>query len=236
MHYNPLTLPSVKHQERLQFSVVASDQGILPATDLRDEIILGPAERYEIIMSFSSLPDGAQVIVKNSEPTLIGPVEEGIDDQFMMFKVVGTSTPVPVVLPEWEFAHGTFDELFEELAAVSHPDVINQNILNNTVNKRELWITERTSVSALPQVAYGGRPLPMLGPRSKPFGQRYEDPITERPLQHKPTVWEFINLSADAHGKLEVVGTTPRCLYFSSNYSICSYSSPSGEIQDHRSP
>jgi hypothetical protein len=182
------------------FSVVGSDQGILPATDMRDEIVMGPAERYEIVMSFSSLPEDAQVIVKNSEPTLIGPVEPGIDDQFMMFKVQGSSTPTNSSLPEWAYQSGTFDTLFDQISEISQPSVLNDNILNNTINKRELWITERTSVSSPPQVAFGGRPLPMLGPRSKPFGQRYEDPLTERPLQHKPTVWEFINLSVDAHG------------------------------------
>ena len=65
--------------------------------------------------------------------------------------------------------------------------------------KREVWITERTQVLSTPAVLAGGRPFPLLGPRSKPFGLFYQDAITEKITQNKPNIWEFLNLSADAH-------------------------------------
>ena len=70
----------------LPFVVVASDQGLLSDTDELDEILMGPAERYEIVISFAGL-EGQTVTVMNSENTLIGPVVEGIDDRFMQFRV-----------------------------------------------------------------------------------------------------------------------------------------------------
>ena len=33
----------------------------MPVTDVRDEIVMGPAERYEVVISFSELPASAEV-------------------------------------------------------------------------------------------------------------------------------------------------------------------------------
>lgn len=57
----------------IPFIVVANDQGLLgkPTSELT-EIILGPAERYEIVISFSG-HSGKKVTLRNIEPTLIGP-------------------------------------------------------------------------------------------------------------------------------------------------------------------
>lgn len=60
-------------------------------------------------------------------------------------------------------------------------------------------MTERTQVLSNPAVSTGARPFPMLGPRSAPFGLFYQDAITEKLLENKPSVWELLNLSADAH-------------------------------------
>jgi hypothetical protein len=92
-----------------------------------------------------------------------------------------------------------YDDLWQQLSDISTPDVVNDNVLNDFIDKRELWITERTQVKAPWNSATGGRPLPMLGPRSKPFGVFYDEVATEILLQNKPTIWEFLNLSNDAH-------------------------------------
>ena len=70
----------------LDFEVVASDQGLLSETERLNEIVMGPAERYEIVISFAGL-EGQNVTLMNSENTLIGPVVKGVDDRFMQFRV-----------------------------------------------------------------------------------------------------------------------------------------------------
>lgn len=187
----------------LPFTVVASDQGLLSDTDEIDEILLGPAERYEIVISFRGL-EGQNVTVMNSENTLIGPVVEGIDDRFMQFRVrnaTTTGTPTSdAMLPSWNSSQVPYDEDFQSLIDLADPDVANENIIElNTINKRELWITEGTQVFADAKSPAGGRPLPMLGPRPNPFGLGYDDNATEIMLQNKPYIWELINLSVDAH-------------------------------------
>lgn len=97
------------------------------------------------------------------------------------------------IYDEWESA--TWNGLLE----ISAPEVVNQNVLDDLIGKRELWITERTQILSSPAVAAGARPFPLLGSRATPFGVFYEQAITERLLQNKPTIWEFLNLSADAH-------------------------------------
>ena len=175
-------------------------QGILADTTIENEILLGPAERYEILVTFSGLPDGENVTLKNSEITLLGPVVEGVDDQFMQFNVHASSTSTTPEPPKmWNSDSFPYDQMFQKLQSVSRPDVLNQNIMNDYINMRELWITERTQILAPYNSPSGGRPLPMLGSRYRPFGAYYEEAITEEMIQRKPTVWFLINLSNDAH-------------------------------------
>jgi FtsP/CotA-like multicopper oxidase with cupredoxin domain len=57
---------------RVPFIVVANDQGLLGPPVETNEILLGPAERYELIISFRELA-GLNVTLRNAAPTLIGP-------------------------------------------------------------------------------------------------------------------------------------------------------------------
>jgi len=185
-------------ETRVPFTVLASDQGLVSDTEEMDEIIMGPAERYEIVVSFKDFADEI-ITVKNSEPTLLGPVEDGVDDQFMQFHVGSYGNGTQPDLPAWNSTEVPYDSLFQHLIDITKPDVCDDNILKDYVNKRELWITEGTQVLANHTSAAGGRPLPMLGPRQNPFGLPYAAAATEVFVQNKPIVWEFINLSADAH-------------------------------------
>jgi len=58
--------------ERISFTVVGNDQGLLGTPTTVDELIMGPAERYEVLISFNGHQN--QVItLRNSEATLLGP-------------------------------------------------------------------------------------------------------------------------------------------------------------------
>jgi len=192
---------------RLDFAIIGSDQGLLESPEVVNEVFFGPAERYEIIVTFSGLQEGETVTLMNSEITLLGPVVPGVDDQFMQFKAkvgTGDSAPPPFSSPpvvadffaNWD---APYDDIFQGLINTTHHTVVNDNILDDYIGKRELWITEGNQVLAPFDSRSGGRPLPMLGSRQAPFGLFYEQEITERMIQDKPFVWELINLSADLH-------------------------------------
>jgi FtsP/CotA-like multicopper oxidase with cupredoxin domain len=183
--------------DRLDFTVIGSDQGLLPKTVVQDEIIIAPGERYELAVIFPNTSDTEPYYLFNSEITLLGPVVHGLDDQFMKFCVHNhTEDPAGTSLPEWE----QDDDLIHTLLKnASKPDVVCENILETKINRRQLWITERTQQLSEALSFSAGRPLPLLGPREKPFGTMFDDPITEHPIQNQPTIWELVNLSNDAH-------------------------------------
>jgi len=140
-------------------------------------------------------------------PFLVNSVELGRDDQLMQFHV-GPSDPNDPVLPTgledlvlWDESiyNAENDHPWSELLKMTDPDEVNGNVLNDLVNKREVWITERIQILSNPAVSAGARPFPLLGSRATPFGVFYQDKITERILQNKPSIWELLNLSADAH-------------------------------------
>jgi FtsP/CotA-like multicopper oxidase with cupredoxin domain len=115
----------------------------------------------------------------------------------MQFRVVGANESIPESLPSWD---SEYDEQFQMLMQISAPEVLNENIMDDYINMRELWITERTEALAPSSTsAAGGRPLPMLGSRYRPFGNYYDEAVTEEMVQNKPTVWLLMNLSNDAH-------------------------------------
>jgi spore coat protein A len=180
--------------ERVPFTVVASDQGLVSETETLDELLIGPAERYEIAVSFARLA-GKNVTVMNSEITLLGPVVPGVDDQFMQFRVLAGAGP-SVELPNWNIE---YEETFWALTALSNVSAVNKYILEDFVDKREVWITEGTQILVDSNTPSGGRPLPMLGPRPNAFGLPYAADPTEILVQNKPMIWEFINLSVDKH-------------------------------------
>jgi FtsP/CotA-like multicopper oxidase with cupredoxin domain len=86
---------------RLEFTVVANDQGLLSDTTIEDEILVGPApERYEIIVTFSDFPDGTLLTLFNSEITLLGPVIPDVDDQLLVPMNLYPS-PFQAGIPTW---------------------------------------------------------------------------------------------------------------------------------------
>lgn len=119
-------------------------------------------------------------------------VEPGQDDQFLMFVVDGTPSPTSTTvspspaLTLWQHDpvnSPIYDSTWMELLQGSGPDVINGNILEDLFARREVWITERTQVLSNPWTKSGDRPLPMLGSRASPFGEKYEDSVTEKIIQ-----------------------------------------------------
>jgi FtsP/CotA-like multicopper oxidase with cupredoxin domain len=61
-------------KQHVPFTVVGNDQGLLGNPVTVTELFMGPAERYEILISFKDLPNQT-VTLRNRAPTLIGPGE-----------------------------------------------------------------------------------------------------------------------------------------------------------------
>jgi len=171
----------------LRFWQIGSDGGFLPAPVELAELLLGPAERADVVVDFSALAPGAEVVLQNLAPDEpFGGGAPGVDfepadpettGQVMRFRLVAlasvdTSTPPDqLVLP------------FTALGQASNTRAVSLNEANSAV---------------LPDV---GPQAALLGTLENLAGQPqgWADPVTENPALGATEVWEINNFTEDAH-------------------------------------
>jgi FtsP/CotA-like multicopper oxidase with cupredoxin domain len=84
------------------FTQIGSDGGYLPAPAVLTSLLLAPGERADLLIDFSSLPAGSQVILQNDAATPFpsgDPVDPATTGQLMRFTVVGHHPQPPRPLP-----------------------------------------------------------------------------------------------------------------------------------------
>jgi FtsP/CotA-like multicopper oxidase with cupredoxin domain len=78
---------------------IGTDSGLLPAPVPRTSILLGPAERADVVIDFGGMPVGTEVVLQNGDAPF-GPGDR--DAEVMQFRVArdetDTSSPVPPTL------------------------------------------------------------------------------------------------------------------------------------------
>jgi bilirubin oxidase len=172
----------------LSFWQIGSDGGFLPAPVQLSQVLMSPAERMDVIVDFSALPSGAQVILQNLAPDEpFGGGVPGID-----FEPADPATTGQVmqfrVLPSTAVDNSTPPNLLALPAFVP---------LGPASNTRQVSLNEEDS-AVLPDV---GPREALLGTLSagvaNPLG--WTDAITENPVLGATEVWEIHNFTADAH-------------------------------------
>jgi spore coat protein A, manganese oxidase len=168
---------------RMPFVVIGNEGGLRPnAPLLRDTLVMAPAERFDVLVDFSSLATGTEIVLQNLAPdepfkglsveVPQDPADPETTGQVMKFKVVGatgqgTSGAVPSTLPA--------------VAPLGVPAATRELTLNEN-----MYHPVNIPVSA------------ELGTGSKgPLG--WDDPITETPKVGDTEHWNIINLTGDAH-------------------------------------
>ncbi|HEX9302341.1 MAG TPA: multicopper oxidase [Casimicrobiaceae bacterium] len=170
------------------FWQIGADGGFLPAPVESTRLLLGPAERADVIVDFSGLAAGTEILLRNIGPDEpFGGGQPGVDfpsadpdttGQVMQFRIVArkswdASTPPHLLrLPR-----------FVGLGAAS-------NIRRVSLNEVESAV------------------LPDIGPRAGLLGTvavgqgnplMWDDAITENPALDTTEVWEIHNFTEDAH-------------------------------------
>jgi len=172
----------------LSFWQIGSDGGFLPAPVQLSQLLMAPAERMDVIVDFSALPPGAEVILHNlgpDEPFGGGEPPDDFDSadpattgQVMQFRVV-RATGVDKSTPPNLLA----------LPALAP--------LGPASNTRQVSLNEA-----------GSEVLPDVGPREALLGTvsggvanplQWMDAITENPTLGATEVWEIHNYTEDAH-------------------------------------
>ncbi|MET8954498.1 multicopper oxidase family protein [Streptomyces sp. NPDC004393] len=168
---------------------VGSDGGFLPAPVRRDQLLLAPAERADVIIDFTTIPVGTELYLINEGPdaafaggtvgTDFAAANPKTTGQVMKFvteplAAADTSTPpAQLKLPPFE--------------PLGPADRTRRVSLGEVASTRVPGVSPREAL------------LGVIGPNGKPRLLGWADPITENPAVGSTEIWEIHNLTMDAH-------------------------------------
>lgn len=156
----------------LPFTQIGSDGGYLQTATPLTELTIAPGERVDVLVDFSGLPAGTNVIMKNTAKTPFpkgAPVDPQTVGQCMQFTVGSNTGPAPVVLPQ---------------------------ILNPTLTGTFPTLPAPSTQRILPLFEVMGPLGPLMVTLN---GQKWDGVITETPTLGSTEEWVIVNPTADAH-------------------------------------
>lgn len=186
----------------LPFVTIAGDNGYLPTAVSTPNVVIGPGERYEVIVDFSGIAPGTTFVMRNSARTPFpGGAKPTVDgtDTVMQFRVVADSgaPTIPKIVNGTPIRNAT-QPVVPILNAFTPMPIPPAAPTGNIV--RQLTLNE---------VIGPGGPLELVINNSKYNLDAAPDPAvgcttplcreTELPQVGDTEIWEIINISADAH-------------------------------------
>jgi FtsP/CotA-like multicopper oxidase with cupredoxin domain len=173
----------------LPFWVIGADGGFVPAPVQLNELLMGPAERLDVIVDFTGLAPGDELYLINEGPdepfgggapgTDFTAADAGTTGQVMKLEVVPLASrdtsrpPSQLTLPA-----------FRNLGRES--------------TTRQVSLNEEDS-AVLEDVGPVAATLGTLNPDGTGNSLGWDDAITENPAANSIEVWEMYNFTADAH-------------------------------------
>jgi bilirubin oxidase len=196
----------LRMSDRMPFWQIGNEGGFLPAPIEVQQLLLAPAERADVIVDFTAVPAGTEIILKNVGPD--GPFRGGVPGidfdpadpettgQVMRFHVVArdgrdhSTPPSELGLPG--------------IAPLGAPDVTRPLTLNERQSASVFVSTDPEGNVVLD--CAGGEPfarveadLGTLNPDGSRNPLGWDEPVTERPKLGAVEVWELYNFTAHAH-------------------------------------
>jgi FtsP/CotA-like multicopper oxidase with cupredoxin domain len=194
-------------QAGLQFHQIGADGGFLAAVASQDQLLLGPAERADVIMDFGAYPEGTVITLLNLGPD--EPFGGGVPDddfdiadpgstgQVMQFRVVkrkGADKSTQVA-----------DLVLPAVVPYGDPDNVRRLSLNEGMSHSVFVTDENGNIVQLLETEGGeafGPAEALLGTVDElgsPVGMKWGGVTTENPVAGATEVWEIYNFTADAH-------------------------------------
>jgi spore coat protein A len=173
----------------LPFTQIGTEGGFLPAPVSREEILMSPAERADVIVDFTNVPVGSEIYLINEGPDDpfggglpvedFDPADPATTGQVMKFTVVPLTTP-DTSLPVAQLA----------LPALTP--------LGAAIRTRKVALLEEDS-EELEDVGPRAAVLGTVDEMGHPMMLMWNDPITENPGLNDTEIWEIYNFTMDAH-------------------------------------
>ncbi|HEU4940980.1 MAG TPA: multicopper oxidase, partial [Candidatus Eisenbacteria bacterium] len=177
----------LKLSNDLPFWQIGAEGGFLPTPVQLSQVLMSPAERADVIVDFTNVPVGTEVVLQNEgpdEPFSGGVPDEDFDSadpnttgQVMQFRVVPARSADTSLPPN----------------RLNLPKIPRLPTASNT---RKVSLNEEDSAV----LADVGPRAALLGTMNgSPNPLEWEDAITENPAVGATEVWEMFNFTADAH-------------------------------------
>ena len=199
-----------------KFWQIGNDGGFLSAPAELETLLIAPAERADVIVDFSNLPAGTNLILQNIGPDEpfgggvpgvdFAPAHTGTTGQVMQFRVVPAKSVDASVLP------GSL--ALPAITPIDGEPVIRKLSLNELMSKTVFIPVDANGDPILDkkgnlvEVTMDTPGADMFGPAKAQLGTMEEgvpvprpwmDAITENPMVNQTEIWELYNFTADAH-------------------------------------
>ncbi|MEI6449616.1 MAG: multicopper oxidase domain-containing protein [Actinomycetes bacterium] len=199
----------LKLDNGMPFWQIGSEGGFLPNPVRLTELLIAPAERADVIVDFSRVPEGTHVVLENLGPDepfgggepgdAFEPANPDTTGQVMQFRVGPRHAADPSVAP----AALRLPELTPIGAPVRSRDLSLNEMMSMTVKVKEVEEDEKENVVFDPNgEAFGPREalLGTYNPATKVVTpMKWMDPVSETVKRGQVEQWAFHNFTADAH-------------------------------------
>jgi FtsP/CotA-like multicopper oxidase with cupredoxin domain len=198
----------LKNDNNLPFWQIGADGGFLPAPAQLDTLLMGPAERADVIVDFSNVPVGTEITLLNLGPDEpFGGGVPGVD--FVSADPATTGKVMKFIVGK-----RTVTDLSKPAANLRLPALPRLGAANNV---RRLSLNEDMSMTicveenagniieapCAPDMSNAFGPtsarLGILGDDGIPVPKSWMEAITENPKLGDTEIWEIYNFTADAH-------------------------------------
>jgi spore coat protein A len=152
-----------------RFQQIGSDGGLLDRPMTRDEILIAPAERFDVVVDFSAHA-GRNFVLGNDAPAPFPDGDDVVPGEVMLFKVDGLARGRRGVAVPSSFG------------AVPFPDA------SHATKVRDLVLSELDSAEPFEN--------PIIALINDAY---WDDPVTENPRANSTEIWRVINTTGDAH-------------------------------------
>ncbi|MDX1437571.1 MAG: multicopper oxidase [Anaerolineales bacterium] len=194
----------LKTDNDMSFYQLGAEQGFLPGTVELKELLMAPAERADVIMDFTNVPVGTEIILQNLGPDEpfgggipgidFDPAHDDSTGQVMQFRVKAATSPDMSILPTALPA-----------APMPGPADVTRAVSLNEEESLSVRVSEDASGNIVLDCATGE----VFGPTSALLGTLnpdnsgnpllWSDLITENPALGTTETWEIHNFTEDAH-------------------------------------
>jgi FtsP/CotA-like multicopper oxidase with cupredoxin domain len=194
----------LKLSNELPFWQIGTEGGFLPVPLQLPQLLLGPAERADVIVDFSNVGVGTEIILQNlgpDEPFGGGEPPGDFDQadpettgQVMQFRVIASTGPDPSAPP---------NQLVLPAIAPLPAATTTRQVSLNELDSESVRVSEENGNITLdcedgepfgPEEALLGT---LAGDEGVPL--HWDDPISENPALGATEVWELHNFTEDAH-------------------------------------